>query len=1337
MICFYLFPKTLIYCSKDINSLLSQTQNSQNINGSLVECGTAHSFKISLSKFISNNVQRNNVSEHKSDTNCKNWSLSSKERNRLQHCLNGNPPKPVKNNVKHQSTNKLKLRRPQSINVGNLNAEFTAYLNSLSDITDNISHYIDPRGYFNLSNESLSMLVESMEYFGLRLNSSLPYVQNRLEQVFNKMRQEYARTKQCNVKARNHYEVVQTLYLNNPKFREDDWQRQANEIYNSMQIDEDYDNIITPSNSLKTINKSCSSKDEIDESGGPQVSKLTSGNLKIHNLKFGSNKNVIISPDSSDSSSNSSLTPTIPNSPSLASTVIKHKITVLKTPPISPITPITPLSGINSSESDDTSSTTSTIPPTKIPNTFINMKFIRPEWYSIVEPFRWLTYQKPQLISVPVLVDNSKIEIMEKPAPVRPFQEDLQTVLVNSGEMINYDVVEIKNENFGTIFKTPDIISNMCDKELYEVEIGRTVMLPKCYEVFAYSFFSLQNSFDEDTYLVWCRETVAFANKLVMSNIHYTNLVKYGPRIMMLLMRSQFAKLNSEIRETRQQHKISKLHKITTPFLNILRLYKLKFCSVIKNSLPWFSSSLFVAEMMSSFFLTCFNKISSVVIPQAEVTGDFLSLIVSTTTQIPMCNTLVKHVVDPIFSICKQINCIAIPDAVPLIGTALTRPISCLISPVFEEVFRDNVTTFIHCLFESLLTRSLITVPLHISNYVIMKTELKYNLQIRILIHSIYNVSMLYTFGSAYCASSLFALMFSKKKDIKKEWSILKTMQCIDTPIKSIGIKLKDMSPHVKRIRKPLVQVVVGPHQPGYLPVAFDTSKHNEKIAVENRILKTTPPIDKVYISKFRKWVKSNLKKIFPITSSSKIPCLSIDDYLLQSNATPTVKKTLRRAHEDLVKKGITPYSKLNSDFIHKETVRKSFVKNENLCYKSPNGVMEKAPRLIQGGKPKFIVLVALWISSLQKFIKKDWNSNNFICFTSGVSQKKASKLSTKFNYWLEDDVSAWDASCSKELLEVEAMIFETFGCPLGTMQLIKKNINTRGVTGKGWFYKRSGCRKSGDPYTSVGNSILNGLIHLFIFCMNTKKSVIQSKQCMTMLVQGDDSLINMSQNFTIDWKSEMKRFGFKADAFSKNKIYNVEFCSMRFLPTPDGPVMSPILGKVISKITTFCNPPTKQISPYVMLRGSAISMLNAVSPNPILHHYMLKLIQLCNEKLNDTKVIIKGNDDSSLKKFLFNYNKLKIKNTKLKRSIKGDDVTEGDDNLNSIGWTMNFKKCESSEDYDSFFFKTYGFGPGVIRKIHEKIDSLTLNSEDLGIFLSVVIDRDTSGPKCFSHINW
>lgn len=402
-----------------------------------------------------------------------------------------------------------------------------------------------------------------------------------------------------------------------------------------------------------------------------------------------------------------------------------------------------------------------------------------------------------------------------------------------------------------------------------------------------------------------------------------------------------------------------------------------------------------------------------------------------------------------------------------------------------------------------------------------------------------------------------------------------------------------------------------------YAPLAFAPNQNNEEQSLYARVLaKTIEPTDA--LEECIDWCKSNHKQLFPRIHNIKSD--PFDVYLANSNASPSVKRILQKTYEAMTEEGYDEDSVLTPELLHRWTTRSSFVKVENNLYQSPAGIKEKAPRLIQGAQPEFIVIVGPWISALQRLIKRRWSKKNFLCFTSGVSALDQAAVVNEPD-WLkvEDDLGKFDCSIRRPWCEYELWLCKQFGAPLAVLDLMEANISTHGYTLNGWQYKVDGTRKSGDPYTSLMNSIINGLSHLHLYCKWTNKSVSAARFTIKMLLQGDDNCLVHKEDVQFPWQQGMAGLGFDSEAIYRATFEEIEFCSNRLYYTNAGLCFGPKPGKVLAKLGYIINPPVG-VSREGLIRGVALGLQKSCNFIPPLKAVVDRLLVLTKDHKAETR---------------------------------------------------------------------------------------------------------------------
>lgn len=480
-----------------------------------------------------------------------------------------------------------------------------------------------------------------------------------------------------------------------------------------------------------------------------------------------------------------------------------------------------------------------------------------------------------------------------------------------------------------------------------------------------------------------------------------------------------------------------------------------------------------------------------------------------------------------------------------------------------------------------------------------------------------------------------------------------------------------------------------------YSPTTFGPTKTNERIALQARILKATPPMDVGRMLQLRNFVFANFSTIFPNMRNIKPDTIEV--YLRNTNASPTVKKAIAAARSLLSDRGINEQSGLSSKDSARYCQVKAFVKVENNLYHSRHNLL-KAPRIISSMPPEFVALTGPWHSAVQRKLMRTWNKDFPIMFSSGMSTVDICKRLFKPNRRiLEDDVSSFDSSISSSMLQLECEIFRRFGAPRTVLQLMRDCVKTRGRS-KHYKYSRPGGRKSGVPYTSSGNTILNGLMHLFLYAEANNalgrkafKRMFKKENCIDMVAQGDDNLLTFDEPlFPIDWKRGMSQFGFKADAIPRSRPMDAEFCSCHVVPFAEGYNLVPKLGRIVNKFGYFCDPPLHE-KPTALLRAVAIGGLSNTAGSPFLKQfYQTMLDHIPNHPLSGR------------------YHKF----------------------FRFKEWSMKVEQLTPSEATASFYYNKYYLTQHTFGLILRTLAAGLGRPHRVSEIVQLLIDRDTAAPK-------
>lgn len=926
---------------------------------------------------------------------------------------------------------------------------------------------------------------------------------------------------------------------------------------------------------------------------------------------------------------------------------------------------------------------------------------------------------------------KDNIIVLDDPSPTRVIEGSLQQVVVT--KFYDANIIKLQNENLWTFIalKTPDFKTISIGGGYFLYECPETIKIPQDYMVFANNWWQAR-SMTAVNYRIFVEQTKKYAALITLQAGDLKNLVESGPIIGMNYDCHNRVQRDSITREERyilkRDHNMKRLRFLLQLFMAMLFVmvllsYVVSFVGGHTASLPVHVPKVPILTNIEwlTYWITPLTTISNTYCSDLfnyNVNGlcmkNKIDCLINfkkydqrdsyTYAAIQMCDKFVYMYQGGDFyemSVIQHLHTNYLifitflsHGVLYYIGLLLIHPIVAIGSPIVEEWGRSYKTTILLVLLERAYYGTFVTAYFHI--FMLLLSIVKVDCWVRVPMHMLYNLACLrYSLNPASSMLAMGTIIMGK---ILRRNNINSWESFYKKPLQNYKFK-KDQLPPLRESSDMKVmfeakekavkyQYSVGMVNKGYMPIAFSSNLNNEIAAVRGRLLKETPKPNKEVLDRFFTWFKANKNRIFPKTGKTKIESVSFEQYIENSNASPSVKATLKKTYEQMVTEGYTEKTKLSKAILKKWCTRKTFVKVENLLYETIAGVKDKTPRPIQGAQPQFICLVGPWIMALQNSVKKDWNYNNFMCFTSGISTLKTAKLATKYNMWMEDDVSEWDASTCEELLKIEVWFYKQCGAPTSVLQLLQKNVNTRGYTAHGLFYKRKGCRKSGDPYTSLGNSILNGLIHLFIFCEENNCTVTEARQRFTMLIQGDDNLMNMSiYEKRINWKKRMLEFGYKAIAMYKTDRDKVEFCSMRLYAVKEGVVFGPMPGKVLAKLGVFCDPKLTE-NPLSMLRGTAMGLIPGCYHIPPLKVVIDRILELTKTV---GQVFVKPTNES---------------------------------------WKMKFKPCTIITETWVSLNTVYSWDEWFNSAMESEYSKTTLGCIQVGPASEYLMDRDTSGPK-------
>lgn len=375
-----------------------------------------------------------------------------------------------------------------------------------------------------------------------------------------------------------------------------------------------------------------------------------------------------------------------------------------------------------------------------------------------------------------------------------------------------------------------------------------------------------------------------------------------------------------------------------------------------------------------------------------------------------------------------------------------------------------------------------------------------------------------------------------------------------------------------------------------YKPIHFSNNSYNMYAALRTRVTMPLIEPEENTLTSFRLWSKWAFPRLLP----RGVKDGDFLEWYKDCGSSPNMKSQYMKSYLDLKASGQHRRRWVPCAELLRESKSKIHLKIENLLYKTPAGLKQKSARAIFGCRPRLVVETAAWVKNATESLKRRWGIGSPIVYAGGMTGERNGQWADykDFGLWYEDDVSKWDSSVCAELLSLFADMAKFMGAPPRVVAYMKKSIKTIGRTNHGIKVKTPGGMKSGVPWTSLANSLLNGFIHLYIYQFEHNLTLDEALKEFRILVMGDDSVINCRR--PTDFKQSMSRFGFKAETIKRDKLHHVGFCSAYFLPTIRGTVLVPNPVRVLMKFGTFHTLPP-HMSYVEMIKGAAKSVYNSM----------------------------------------------------------------------------------------------------------------------------------------------
>jgi len=424
-----------------------------------------------------------------------------------------------------------------------------------------------------------------------------------------------------------------------------------------------------------------------------------------------------------------------------------------------------------------------------------------------------------------------------------------------------------------------------------------------------------------------------------------------------------------------------------------------------------------------------------------------------------------------------------------------------------------------------------------------------------------------------------------------------------------------------------------------YIPLVPYASANNEVVSVNNRALMKVPePFELVIgnvgvavvseegVTTAMSFLMKAIERWLPKFTNNQIITPEVVDAKFQvwNSRFPMAKaKQQALTYQRIRERGYLVDSDLVFD---------GFVKRE-LTLKGGPDPQDFDPRWIQSPTAAANVVTGPFFFQFSKRLQEEWHPHANITYAAGMTAEELGAWRGQFGdedvIIIELDETRYDAHMGKRSYDTKMSFYETFGIdewPLAKEAYVGQKTK-RGFSPKGVRWKVKYTVGSGQPDTSCGNSLWNGLkVEAFL---DSQGVLLKAK----VLVMGDDSLIvlrlsGLSEETKTSMLSDVNQFnrslGFSVKAKISTEWHEVEFCSSLFWPVEGGYVLGPKPGRMLPKMGWGLKELTEP-----QVKGMLLGMKMQCGFVPVLRKYVKYCLDLLGkaktEIYNDARSIYKS----------------------------------------------------------------------------------------------------------------
>jgi hypothetical protein len=255
-----------------------------------------------------------------------------------------------------------------------------------------------------------------------------------------------------------------------------------------------------------------------------------------------------------------------------------------------------------------------------------------------------------------------------------------------------------------------------------------------------------------------------------------------------------------------------------------------------------------------------------------------------------------------------------------------------------------------------------------------------------------------------------------------------------------------------------------------------------------------------------------------------------------------------------------------------------------------------KAPRNIGANPAAYSYLIGRWIIPMSELVAEWLNEGCRFYFPLHASNEEIAEYILPMNEMLENDFSSFDATQNQCALGMVYDYYEMCGMPTNVVDMMRRDTfnGCKITTSVGISFHQRNSRISGRGDTLFGNTILSFVAMNYSTAGKVKR----------IIAKGDDSVMDGTGILHSDCLRKLEALGFKAKLVEKTAS-DVEFCSMLLVPVADGHVMSPKIGRLLTKTLWCKNTHLNEQGMKEQFAGTIKGLETMIAHVPVLRNFL------------------------------------------------------------------------------------------------------------------------------------